>query len=87
MVEKRKGPGCYVHYLCPVLNMIKGITLCFCYKMTSQYAPFHINVGEVQENGSLVEIRNCLGKNYMPRVWMRPGVACSVSSPERGVNS
>lgn len=46
--------------------------------MTSQYAPFPSKV-ITQENGSLVEIQNCLGEKYMPWVWMRPGAACSIS--------
>ncbi|XP_036682682.1 60S ribosomal protein L9-like [Balaenoptera musculus] len=61
-----------------IRNTIKGVTLGFRYKMRSLNSHFPVHT-IIQKNSLLVEIQNFLGKKYIRRVRMRPGVACSLS--------
>ncbi|XP_054945728.1 60S ribosomal protein L9-like [Physeter macrocephalus] len=64
-----------------IQNTIKGVTLGFRYKMRSLNSHFPVHT-IIQKNSLLVEIQIFLGKKYIRRVRMRPGVACSLSQAE-----
>lgn len=65
-----------------IKNMIKGVTKGFRYKMRSVYAHFPINV-TMQEENTLVEIRNFLGEKFIRRVRLQPGVKCYNSTAQK----
>jgi large subunit ribosomal protein L9e len=56
-----------------VMNLIKGVTKGFEYKMRLVYAHFPINVN-IEDKGARVEIRNFLGEKRVRNVKMLPGV-------------
>ncbi|XP_061064891.1 large ribosomal subunit protein uL6-like [Eubalaena glacialis] len=65
-----------------IQNTIKGVTLGFRYKMRSLNSHFPVHT-IIQKNSLLVEIQNFLGKKYIRRVRMRPGIACSLSQAQK----
>ncbi|CAD5227281.1 unnamed protein product [Bursaphelenchus xylophilus] len=63
-------------------NMIKGVTKGYIYKMRSVYAHFPINIS-LQENNTVVDIRNFLGEKLIRRVTLPKGVAASMSTKQK----
>ncbi|XP_077983709.1 large ribosomal subunit protein uL6-like [Glandiceps talaboti] len=74
----RKELACVRTFCSHIENMIKGVTLGYKYKMRSVYAHFPINCN-VQENNTLLEIRNFLGEKVIRHVTMQPGVTVEMS--------
>lgn len=70
---RKKETACIRTVCSHVLNMAKGVTKGFQYKMRYAYAHFPINAS-VSENGDFVEIRNFLGEKRIRRVDMPAGV-------------
>ena len=58
-----------------IMNLVKGVTKGYRYKMRFVYAHFPINT-QITENGTLVEVRNFLGERIIRKVQMYPGVTC-----------
>merc|ERR1711981_287775 len=65
-----------------ILNLCKGVTKGYKYKMRAVYAHFPINCA-ISEGGSLVEVRNFLGEKYTRRVRMHDGVKCENSKEQK----
>lgn len=63
-------------------NMIKGVTKGYVYKMRSVYAHFPINIS-LQENNTVVDIRNFLGEKLIRRVTLPKGVKASISTKQK----
>lgn len=61
-----------------ILNMIKGVSYGFRYKMKSVYAHFPINMNVI-EGGRRLEIRNFLGEKFIRSVPMVEGVTVAQS--------
>ncbi|KIM46081.1 hypothetical protein M413DRAFT_441144 [Hebeloma cylindrosporum] len=78
----RKHVACLRTIRTLINNMVIGVTKGFRYKMRSVYAHFPINC-IIQENGSVVEIRNFLGEKTVRHVNMLSGVAVSESTAQK----
>lgn len=69
----RKHLACIRTVCSSILNMIKGVTLGFQYKMRSAYSHFPINVS-ITDASKAIEIRNYLGEKLVRRIVMPEGV-------------
>ncbi|XP_065885756.1 large ribosomal subunit protein uL6-like [Dysidea avara] len=73
---KRKQLACVKTICSHIENLFKGVLYGYRFKMRAVYAHFPINIS-MQEDGTVVEIRNFLGEKFIRRVAMRKGVKCS----------
>jgi large subunit ribosomal protein L9e len=65
-----------------VANMITGVTKGYKYKMRYVYAHFPINVN-VEQNGTIVEIRNFLGEKRVRTINALEGVKVEISTGQK----
>mmetsp|Transcript_38392 Transcript_38392/g.108503 ORF Transcript_38392/g.108503 Transcript_38392/m.108503 type:complete len:222 (+) Transcript_38392:3-668(+) len=77
IVEKHFGAGKQLAAIrttaSHIRNLIKGVTVGFCYKMRLVYAHFPINANIVN-NGDCIELRNFLGEKRVRKISMLDGV-------------
>jgi len=78
----RKHVACLRTIRTLINNMVIGVTQCFRYKMRAVYAHFPINC-IIQNEGSMVEIRNFLGEKIVRHVSMLNGVTISESKTQK----
>eukprot|EP00951_Prasinocladus_malaysianus_P019887 scaffold161622_cov32-Prasinocladus_malaysianus.AAC.2 len=83
VVEKHFGSGKQLAAIqtttSHVSNLVKGVTVGFCYKMRLVYAHFPINANVVS-GGKGIELRNFLGEKRVRKVEMLDGVTISRSN-------
>ncbi|KIO31019.1 hypothetical protein M407DRAFT_241939 [Tulasnella calospora MUT 4182] len=78
----RKQVACLRTIKSCILNLIKGVTQGFLYKMRLVYAHFPINC-IIGDGGDSVEIRNFLGEKIVRKVNMLDGVKISESTGQK----
>jgi len=78
----RKHVACLGTIKSCILNLIKGVTQGFLYKMRLVYAHFPINC-IIPASGESVEIRNFLGEKIVRNVAMYPGVTIKESTGQK----
>jgi len=78
----RKHVACLRTIRTLINNMVIGVTKGFRYKMRAVYAHFPINC-IIQNDGSMVEIRNFLGEKIVRHVGMLNGVTISESKAQK----
>jgi len=78
----RKHVACLRTIRTLINNMVIGVTQGFRYKMRAVYAHFPINC-IIQNDGSMVEIRNFLGEKIVRHVSMLNGVTISESKAQK----
>lgn len=74
----RKHIACIRTVCTSILNMIKGVTLGFQFKMRSAYSHFPINVS-ITDGSKAIEIRNYLGEKLVRKISMPTGVTIDVT--------
>ena len=74
----RKHIACIRTVCAHIINMIKGVTLGFQYKMRAAYSHFPINVS-ITDKSKAIEIRNYLGEKLVRRIEMPEGVTVDIT--------
>ena len=72
----RKQSACMKTVKGHINNLFKGVTYGFLFKMKAVYAHFPINM-HMNEDKTVVDIRNFLGEKYTRTVRMGEGVTCT----------
>jgi large subunit ribosomal protein L9e len=74
----RKHIACIRTVCTHIMNMIKGVTLGFQYKMRAAYSHFPINIS-ITDKSKAIEIRNYLGEKLVRRIVMPDGVTIDIT--------
>jgi len=74
--SNRKRSACLKTVMGHIRNLFKGVTNGYLFKMKAVYAHFPINM-TMNEEKTVVDIRNFLGEKYTRTVKMGEGVTCT----------